>query len=298
MSPIAGAAATAPRSRTGAVRAGRRAPDYVRIGLWISLFVTLVIWTLPLVFIIFTSLKTEQDIVGSPVFALPLHPDFGNYAKAMEDGNLLRVGTNSLIIALVKVPIGLAISAAAAFALARIRFRRSRILLAAIALGSMVPIQVAIAPLFQIINNAGLLNTYIGVILPYIGFGLPYQTFILYGFFRQIPEELDESARIDGASYWRLFWQIILPLSRPALAALFILDFVATWNEYGMALVLLQSQDAWTVPLAIQGFQSQFTSSYGPINSFTIMSVLPVLIVYLLFQRYFVSGALAGAVKG
>jgi raffinose/stachyose/melibiose transport system permease protein len=283
----------------------RRAPgpvdhrrDYARIGLWIALIISLVIWMLPLVFIIFTSLKSEQDVVGTPVFSLPLNPDLGNYAEAFENGNLLRVASNSLFIALIKVPIGLLISALAAFALARIRFKRSRVLLAVIAIGSMVPIQVAIAPLFQVISNAGLLNTSIGVILPYIGFGLPYQTFILYGFFRQIPEELDESARVDGASYARLFWQIILPLSGPALAALFILDFVATWNEYGMALVLLQTQDAWTVPLAIQGFQSQFTSSYGPVNAFTIMTMLPVLIVYLMFQRYFVSGAFAGSVKG
>jgi raffinose/stachyose/melibiose transport system permease protein len=283
----------------------RRAPgavdhrrDYARIGLWIALIISLVIWMLPLVFIIFTSLKSEQDVVGTPVFSLPLNPDLGNYAEAFENGNLLRVASNSLFIALIKVPIGLLISALAAFALARIRFKRSRVLLAVIAIGSMVPIQVAIAPLFQVISNAGLLNASIGVILPYIGFGLPYQTFILYGFFRQIPEELDESARVDGASYARLFWQIILPLSGPALAALFILDFVATWNEYGMALVLLQTQDAWTVPLAIQGFQSQFTSSYGPVNAFTIMTMLPVLIVYLMFQRYFVSGAFAGSVKG
>lgn len=279
-------------------RFGSRGRDYVRVGLWLGLFITLVIWCLPLVFILFTSLKTEPEILGQPVFSLPSHPDFGNYAEAIQDGNLWQVGANSLIIALIKVPIGLAISAAAAFALARIKFRRRRIVLAAIAIGSMVPIQAVIAPLFQIINGAGLLSTDIGVILPYIGFGLPYQTFILYGFFRQIPEELDESARMDGASYFRLFWQIILPLSGPALAALFILDFVATWNEYGMALVLLQDQSSWTVPLAIQGLTSQFTSSYGPINAFTIMTMLPVLIVYLLFQRYFVSGAFAGSVKG
>jgi len=287
--------AASPRRRR---RFGSQGSDYARIGLWIALVVTLIIWCLPLVFIIFTSLKTEPQILGEPVFSLPTTPDFGNYAQAVQDGNLWQVGTNSLIIALIKVPVGLAISAAAAFALARIRFRRHRLVLAAIAIGSMVPIQAVIAPLFQIINGAGLLSTDIGVILPYIGFGLPYQTFILYGFFRQIPDELDESARMDGASYFRLFWQIILPLSRPALAALFILDFVATWNEYGMALVLLQDQGSWTVPLAIQGFTSQFTSSYGPINAFTIMTMLPVLIVYLLFQRYFVSGAFAGSVKG
>src|SRR5690606_18636675 len=120
----------------------------------------------------------------------------------------------------------------------------------------------------------------------------------LYGFFRSIPDEIEESARIDGASTFRIFWQVILPLAKPALAALFILDFVATWNEYAMATTLLQSQENWTVPLAVQSFSTQFGTDYGPLNAFIIMSAIPVVIVYLLFQRYFVQGALSGAVKG
>jgi raffinose/stachyose/melibiose transport system permease protein len=277
---------------------GTRPRDYVRIGLWIALLITVLIWAAPIIFMIFTSLKSESDIFGTPAFAVPFTPEWGNYMEALERGNLLTSAGNSIIIALVKVPVGLFISAAAAFALSRLKFKRQRLLMGVIAMGAMVPIQVAIAPLFQTVQALGLLNTQIGVILPYIAFGLPYQTFILYGFFRAIPVEIDESARMDGASNWRLFWQIILPLSKPALAALFILDFVSTWNEYAIALALLQSQDAWTIPLAIQGFQSQFTSSYGPLNAFTIMSVLPVLIVYIMFQKYFVEGAFAGAVKG
>jgi len=277
---------------------GTQGRDYIRIGLWITLLITVLIWAAPIIFVIFTSLKSEQDIFGTPAFAFPFTPEWGNYVEALERGNLLTSAGNSLIIAIVKVPVGLFISAAAAFALSRLKFKRQRLLMGVIAMGAMVPIQVAIAPLFQTVQALGLLNTQIGVILPYIAFGLPYQTFILYGFFRAIPAEIDESARMDGASNWRLFWQIILPLSKPALAALFILDFVSTWNEYAIALALLQSQDAWTIPLAIQGFQSQFTSSYGPLNAFTIMSVLPVLIVYIMFQKYFVEGAFAGAVKG
>lgn len=283
---------------SGKVSSRRTPPDYALTGLWIALCMVLAVWMAPLVFIVFTSLKTEADILGNPVFTPPRSFELENYSKAFERGGLLRAVSNSLIIALVKVPLGLLISAAAAFGIARLRFRFSGALLAVIAVGSMVPIQVAIAPLFQVVSSLGLLNTHIGVIMPYIGFGIPYQIFILHGFFRQIPRELDESAKIDGASNWRLFWQILLPLSGPALAALFILDFVATWNEYGMALVLLQDRSSWTVPLAIQGFQSQFTSEYGPINAFTLMSVIPVVIVYLIFQRHFVSGAFAGAVKG
>lgn len=273
-------------------------PDYAQIGLWLALVLSVMIWATPIVFMLFTSLKSEADVFGTPAFVPPWSPDWSNYVEALERGNLLRAGGNSLIVAIVKVPIGLFISAAAAFALSRLHFRWQRALMIVIAVGAMVPVQVAIAPLFQVVLSMNLLSTHIGLILPYIAFGLPYQTFILYGFFRQIPVELDESARLDGAGNWRLFVQIILPLAKPALAALFILDFVATWNEYSIALALLQSSESWTIPLSIQGFQSQFTSAYGPLNAFTIMSVIPVLIVYLMFQRYFVQGAFSGAVKG
>ncbi|UFU06978.1 carbohydrate ABC transporter permease [Ruania halotolerans] len=265
---------------------------------WVGIFIAALLWVLPLGFVVITSLKDEADILGTSLFSLPSVPDWGNYLEALETGGLMRSAGNSLLVSMIKVPLGLLVSASAAFALARIRFQYSGVVLAVIAFGAMVPVQVALAPLFQIMLATDLLNNPLGLILPYIGFGLPYQVFILYGFFRQIPAELDESAVMDGASNARLFFQIILPLARPALAALFILDFVATWNEFGIALVVLQQQESWTVPLAVQGFQSQFTTSYGPINAFTLMSIVPVLIVYLMFQRYFIRGAFAGAVKG
>jgi raffinose/stachyose/melibiose transport system permease protein len=165
-------------------------------------------------------------------------------------------------------------------------------------MGAMVPVQVALAPIFTTLSSLDLLNSNNGIILPYLAFGIPYQVFFLYGFFRSIPTDLDEAARIDGAGNLRLFLTVILPLAKPALAALFILDFVATWNEFGMALVLLQDQTTATVPLALQAFQSQFSSNYAQLNAFIVMAILPVLIVYLMFQRFFTQGALAGAVKG
>ena len=134
--------------------------------------------------------------------------------------------------------------------------------------------------------------------LPYIAFGVPYQVFILRGFFRSLPHELDEAAQMDGASHFVIYWRIILPLATPALAALFILDFVATWNEFPIALVILQRQEAWTVPLSLQAFQGQFGNNYTEMNAAIVMAILPVIIVYLIFQRYFVSGLVAGAVKG
>ena len=135
---------------------------------------------------------------------------------------------NSLVVALVKVPLGLFLSSAAAFALARLNLRRSGLVLGVFAIGSMIPIQIALGPLFSIINNLDLLNTKLGLLLPYLAFGIPTQTFMFYNFFKSVPKELDEAARIDGASNWQLFRQVILPLSAPVFGALFILDFVAT----------------------------------------------------------------------
>jgi raffinose/stachyose/melibiose transport system permease protein len=170
--------------------------------------------------------------------------------------------------------------------------------LAVIVMGAMIPVQVALAPLFRLVLNLGLINQYLGILLPYIAFGVPFQVFLLTAYFKAIPRELDEAARIDGASAWGIFRRVIIPLSVPALAALFVLDFVSTWNEFGIALVILQRQDMWTVPLSLQNFKGQFGNNYVEMNAAIFMSIIPVMVVYLLLQRYFVSGLTTGAVKG
>ena len=201
-------------------------------------------------------------------------------------------------MSVVKVPIGLVFSALAAYALARIPFKGFQIVLLLIVLGAMIPIQIVIAPLFRLVNDIGLLNTYVGLILPYIGFGVPYQVFVLYAFFRANPKVLDEAASIDGASYLRIFWSVHLPIMLPVLAALLILDFVGTWNEFAIASFLMQSQDMRTVPLTLQSFTTQWTTSHGPMNVTILLATVPIIVVYMSFQRYFVSGLSAGAVKG
>ncbi|MGO1257683.1 MAG: carbohydrate ABC transporter permease [Brachybacterium sp.] len=285
-----------PRSRTAG--RGPRSRDWVGLGLWAALAVTALMWFIPMVLMFLTSVKGRPDLNQLPMWALPTEWMWDNYPAAIETGNLWVTAGNSTLISVIKVPLGLAIAAAAAFALARLRFRGARVLLLVIAVGSMIPIQVGLGPLFSTMMSINLLDSRFGLLLPYLAFGIPYQIFVLYGFFRSIPAELEESARMDGASTFRVFWQIILPLAKPALAALFVLDFVATWNEYAMATTLLRSQDHWTIPLAVQSFSSQHGTDYGPLNAFIFMSAIPVLLVYLLFQRYFVSGALSGAVKG
>ena len=277
--------------------AGSTKIDPVLVVLWAALIVFAVIWIAPFVFIVFTAMKSAADISGTSAFAPPLEPDWGNFTRAWAQGNFSHTVVNSVVITVIKVPLGLLISSMAAYSLARIEWKGQRIIYLVVVFGTMIPFQVMLAPIFGVVNDFHLINTYIGVILPYLAFGVPYQVFILHSFFREVPRELSEAAQIDGASHFIIFWRIFLPVSLPVLAALLILDFVATWNEFAMALVILQDPNMWTLPLGLQSFQSQFSSHYGELNAAIVMTVLPAVIVYLIFQRYFVSGLTTGAVK-
>jgi raffinose/stachyose/melibiose transport system permease protein len=272
--------------------------DPVKVVLWITLIVVSLIWSAPVLFIFLTALKTRPDLIATGTFGLPTEIAWQNFPDAWEEANLSTTMVNSLIISFAKVPLGIFVSSLAAFALTRLRVPLGRVFLAVIIMGAMIPVQVALAPLFRLILGLGLLNQYVGILLPYIAFGVPFQVFLLTAFFKSVPRELDEAARIDGASSWGIYWRVIIPLSLPALAALFVLDFVATWNEFGIALVILQRQDMWTVPLSLQAFTGQFGNNYTELNAAIFMSIIPVIIVYLLLQRYFVAGLTTGAVKG
>jgi raffinose/stachyose/melibiose transport system permease protein len=271
--------------------------DPVLVILWLTLIVVAVIWIAPFVFIVFTSLKANSTVMGSSAFAPPTSLEWSNYAAAWARGHFSTTVFNSAVITIIKVPLGLMISAMAAYALSRIQLPAGRAVFLLVLFGTMLPFQVMLAPIFTLVNSFGLINTKVGVILPYLAFGVPYQVFILHGFFSEVPKELSEAALVDGASHFTIFRRIFLPISLPVLAALLILDFVATWNEFAMALVILQDNSAWTLPLGLMSFQSQFQSDYGQLNAAIVMTVLPATIVYLIFQRYFVSGLTSGAIK-
>ncbi|EPX87481.1 carbohydrate ABC transporter membrane protein 2, CUT1 family [Rubellimicrobium thermophilum DSM 16684] len=271
--------------------------DPILVGLWISLIILAALWIAPFIFIVFTSLKSAAEVMGSSAFSPPADYAWENYSAAWQRGNFTTASFNSIIITAIKVPLGLFLSAMAAYALACVRMRWRKLFFVVVLFGTMIPFQVMLAPIFRQVNAFGLINTYPGIILPYLAFGVPYQVFILHGFFSAVPRELSEAARIDGASHFVIFRRIFLPISLPVLAALFILDFVATWNEFAMALVILQDSDMWTLPLGLMAFQSQFQSNYGQLNAAIVMTVLPAVIVYLIFQRYFVAGLVSGAVK-
>lgn len=266
--------------------------------LWIALVVIALLWIAPFVFIVFTSFKTVNDVMTTGAFSPPSAMAWENYGNAWQRGNFSTTFFNSALVTVIKVPLGLAISAIAAYALARMESRFNRALLLFVVFGTMIPFQVMLAPLFTLVNSMGLVNTYLGLILPYLAFGVPFQIFVLHSFFRGVPKELSEAALIDGAGHFTTFRRVFLPISLPVLAALFIFDFVATWNEFAMALVIMQDAGKWTLPLGLMSFQGQFSNDYGQLNAAIVTTVLPAVIVYLIFQRYFVSGLASGAVKG
>ncbi len=251
----------------------------------------------PFGIVILTSLRTQQDVVSKGVFALPDSLRWNNFPEAWRIGKFRVYYRNSLLVTLIKVPAGIFVAALAAYPLAKYRFRVRDPLFAFFLLGLGIPINIVLLPLTILLKRIGLLNTLGALFFPYIVFGLPFQILVLRGFFRGIPDELVDAARIDGCSEFQTFWRIILPLGTPAVLALFIIDFLATWNELLMALIFIHSDEWKTVPLGLLYFQGQFASSYPIINAGVLIAILPVLGVYILLQRYFVSGITAGALK-
>jgi raffinose/stachyose/melibiose transport system permease protein len=263
-----------------------------------ALIILSLIWLLPFVTLLLSSVRSQGDLLGRGIFAWPKEFRWGNFVKAWETGSFSTYFTNSLTLIAIKVPLGIFLSALAAYPLAKMKFRGDMFLFIFFLLGLAVPVQVTLQPLLVMMKQLGIANSLFALLPPYVAFGLPFQIFVLRGFFRLIPSDLLEAARIDGASEFRVFWTIMLPLSVPALAALAIIDVLATWNEFLIALVLISAQDSKTVPIGLLQFQGEFTSQYTLLMAGIVISIVPVLIIFLFLQRYFITGLTAGAVKG
>jgi raffinose/stachyose/melibiose transport system permease protein len=292
--------AIVPLSQPRRVPARRPARGIAAVLAWVAFAVAValsVIWLFPFILVLLTAIQTTGLLSGD-ITTWFSDVTIGNFARAWETANMATYLRNSLVVTAIKVPLGLVIAAMCAFGLSRFRFRlRGSLLILLIALIA-VPIQIALISIFRLELDLGILNTHFGLILAYLAFGVPFQTIFLASYFNQVPVEIEESARLDGSGPWRYLFTILLPLSRPLLAALFVLDFVSTWNEFPIALTLLQQNDLWTMPLGLLSFQGPFSTDFGLLCSAIVIAALPVLIVYVALQRYFVSGLTSGAIKG
>lgn len=264
---------------------------------YIVLILLAIFWIVPIVTLLFTAIKSKADFIsGLGLFEMPEQIEWSNFVNAMTQGRLFQYMKNDLIICLLKVPLGIFISSMAAFALTRLKLKHATGWFVFLLLGMMLPMQIALVPISIIYNRLGLINTYFGLFYIYIGFGVSFMILIMHGFMKGIDFAIDEAAYIDGANKWQSFINIILPICKPAIATLFITDFLSTWNEYLLASVIINDNKLKTVPVGLLTFVGEHGTDYGYLCAGVLISVIPVMAVYLIFQRYFVEG-MAGAVK-
>lgn len=268
-----------------------------RLGTWVIALAWMLVALVPFWFMVQTGFKESLELMTNPVWALPQNPTLANFRDVIER-HFFRFLSNSLIVVTVSILLVVLFASMAAYIFARVRFRLNRPLFALIIAGLVVPIHVTLIPVYLLTTNIGLYDRIWALVGPYVAFSLPISIFILTGFMREIPRELEEAARIDGCGPMRAFFSIILPLTRPGLATIAVYNAVALWNEFVFAYVLTSSTDQRTLPLALWEFQGQYSANIPAIMSVLFMSTLPLILAYVLFQEQLVKGIMAGAVKG
>jgi raffinose/stachyose/melibiose transport system permease protein len=256
---------------------------------------------IPIVYAVLGGFKGNGQLVGDPVSIIPSPWVVSNYTDVILGANagaFWREAANSLIIATVAVALTVGLASLAAFAFARIVFPGREAIYTLFTLGLLFPSAVAILPLYILIKQVGLDGNLLGVALPQAAFGLPLTIIILRPFFKSIPVELEDAAKIDGCSTFGFFWRILLPLAKPALATVSVLSIVGTWNAFLLPLILLNGADQWTLPLGVMNFSTQYVSDQARILAFTVVAIIPAVVFYAVAERQIVSGLTAGSVKG
>jgi raffinose/stachyose/melibiose transport system permease protein len=268
------------------------------IGMTIVITLVALLWISPLVLLVITAFRPLSDFVANGPLAWPQEWTLQNFADAWGVGNFATTYRNSMFLLILKVPVGVLISAMLAFALAKLRLRFGTVIMFAVFLGLTIPIYITIVPVFVLLRSMGLVDSVPGLVGPYLAFGIPFEVLVLQSFFRQLPDEIIEAAKIDGAGPWRIFFTLVIPLSTPALVTVIILDAVATWNEFLFALILLSSDANKTIPVGLLNFQGQFANNNTGLAAGILIAVVPILIAYIFLQRWIVGGLTAGATKG
>ena len=289
------AATTAGRTRTRKAPSGRPKTPW---WMWLGVIAILVFCLFPFYWLINISLKAGNDLQSSSL--IPPNPTLDNYSSIFKNPDFTKALRNSAVVALSTTVLALVVGSFCAYALARLKLKGKFVILAIVLTISTFP-QIAIAaPLFKLWSDIGIFNTWIGLILPYLTFALPLTIYILVSFFREIPRDLEEAALVDGATHFQAFRKVVIPLAAPGLATAGILAFIASWNEFLLAVTLTSSSRARTVPAAIAFFTgaTEHEVPYGSISAASVVISVPLILLVLLFQKRIVAGLTAGAVKG
>ncbi|MBI0328615.1 carbohydrate ABC transporter permease [Burkholderia plantarii] len=265
----------------------------------LTLPLALLLWLLPLVAVLITSVRSTEELNAGHYWGWPQHFALvENYREALSASPMLHYLWNSVLITLPSVAGAIALAAMAGFALAVYRFPGNAALFGTFVAGNFVPIQVLMIPVRDLTLKLGLYNSVGGLILFHLSFQTGFCALFLRNFIKQLPFELIEAARIEGAGEWTVFWRIVVPLIRPALAALAILVFTFVWNDYFWALCLTQGDDAAPITVGVAALKGQWTTSWNLVSAGSILAALPSVAMFFLMQKHFVAGLTFGATKG
>lgn len=264
--------------------------------LQIILIANTVIMLAPIVIMVFSAFKTTPQIFQSP-FSIPDFTHLGNFLKIWTQTNFLRYLLNSFLVTGVSMALILTLGTMAAYAIGRYQFRGSTFILMFFIAGLTLPLKLAIIPLFMLMRDLSILNNQLSLIFVYTAMGLPTTVFIMTGFIRTLPNELEDAARMDGASEARIMWSIMLPLVRPAMVIAGIQNVVPIWNDFFFPLVFIQNDDLKTLPQGLTTFMGEYTTDWGVLFSGLTLSAAPIILIYIVLSKQFIAGMTSGAVK-
>lgn len=263
---------------------------------WIALCVYALGIIYPFVWMFVSGFKTTSELFNN-TWALPAHWNFQNYIDAWNQG-VGRYFLNSVIVTVSTVVLTIFISATAAFVMSRFEFRGKRLMLVFVVGGLMLSPEVSVISLFKLLQSLKIYNTYLALIIPYTAFRIPFTVFLLRSYFLSLPREVEESAYIDGCGTFRVFWSIVLPMSKPIIATASLLTAMSAWNEFMFGLVFIESDKLRTIPVGLMNLRGAFSTNWSVLLAGLSISALTMIIFFLLFQKNLVRGLTEGSVKG
>jgi len=266
------------------------------LGFFMLILITM-LWLLPFMTALITSIRTNDDIMYNGFWSLPQELTISNFKTAWQRGGLEHYLPNSFIITVPALIGTLLLSSLSAYALARFRFKGNRFFFFLYVGGMMLPFQVLMLPVFKLTDALGLYDTYLGIIIFHTAFQLGFCTFLLRNYMRTVPGEILEAARIDGCGEFRIWWQIMMPLTMPALAAVSTLEFTWIFNDYLWSIVLLQNDKLKPVTAGLAALQGQYVMDWTVIVAGALIATLPTVLLFIFLQRYFIEGLTLGATK-
>lgn len=266
--------------------------------LYLFLGIYAIIQVYPLIWLFLFSFKNNNEIFSGNAMGIPQVWRISNYLTVLTSGNVAVYLMNSVIVTAVTIVISTILITTSAYSIVRLHWKMSKVFLTYILLGLMVPIHATLLPLFIILRNLNLLNSYLSLILPYVVFALPMGVFIMVGFLKSIPKELEESACLDGCGIYKIFYYIVLPLLRPAIATVAIFTFLSSWNELMFANTFINSERLKTLTVGIMSLSGQQGTQWGSIGAGLVIATVPTLLIYFLLSDQLQKSMIVGAVKG